>query len=110
MGCGPIGILRLLSEKLGPGGEVVGLEREHRFVELAGYEIERRGLQNVRILEADARNSGLETGSFDLVHERLVLVNVPERQALISATNVPPTCRRACGRSSRNQASTAAHI
>jgi hypothetical protein len=46
------------------------------------------GFKNVRILEADARNSGLETDSFDLVHERLVLVNVPERQALISATNV----------------------
>jgi ubiquinone/menaquinone biosynthesis C-methylase UbiE len=84
VGCGPIGILRLLSEKVGPSGEVVGLEREHRFVEFARYEIERLGLQNVRVVEADALNSGLESESFDLVHERHVLVNVPERRELLS--------------------------
>ena len=84
VGCGPIGILRLLSEMVGPSGEVVGLEREHRFVELARYEIERLGLQNVQVIEADALSSGLESESFDLVHERLVLVNVPEREALLA--------------------------
>jgi ubiquinone/menaquinone biosynthesis C-methylase UbiE len=84
VGCGPIGILRLLSEKVGPSGEVVGVEREHPFVELARFEIERLGLQNVKVFEADALNCGLESESFDLVHERLVLVNVPERQALLS--------------------------
>jgi ubiquinone/menaquinone biosynthesis C-methylase UbiE len=84
VGCGPIGILRLLSEKVGPSGAVVGLERERRFVELARYEIERLGLQNVQVIEADALDSGLESESFDLVHERLVLVNVPEREALLS--------------------------
>lgn len=84
VGCGPIGILRLLSEKVGPSGVVVGLERERRFVEHARYEIERLGLQNVQVIEADALDSGLESESFDLVHERLVLVNVPEREALLS--------------------------
>src|SRR5205085_295734 len=84
VGSGPIGVLRLLSEMVGPSGEVVGLEREHRFVELARSEIERLGLQTVQVIEADGLNSGLESDSFDLVHERLVLVNVPERDALLA--------------------------
>jgi ubiquinone/menaquinone biosynthesis C-methylase UbiE len=84
VGCGPIGILGLLSEKVGPDGEVVGLEREPRFVELARGEVARQRLQNVTIVEADALNSGLDNDSFDLVHERLVMVNVPERPKLIS--------------------------
>jgi ubiquinone/menaquinone biosynthesis C-methylase UbiE len=84
VGCGPIGILGLLSEKVGPKGEVVGLEREPRFVELARREVARLGLQNVTIVEADALKNGLDNDSFDLVHERLVMVNVPERHKLIS--------------------------
>jgi ubiquinone/menaquinone biosynthesis C-methylase UbiE len=83
VGCGPIGVLELLAQRVGRTGEVVGLEREHRFVELARYEMDRLGLRNVRIVEADALESGLESEYFDLVHERLVLVNVPERETLL---------------------------
>jgi ubiquinone/menaquinone biosynthesis C-methylase UbiE len=84
VGCGPIGILGLLAERVGPAGRVVGLEREKRFAEIARREVERLRLANVTILEADALDSGLERESFDLVHERLVLVNVPERARLLS--------------------------
>jgi ubiquinone/menaquinone biosynthesis C-methylase UbiE len=84
VGCGPIGILGLLSERVGPKGEVVGLEREPRFVELARREVGRLGLQNVTIVEADALDNGLDNDAFDLVHERLVMVNVPERHRLLS--------------------------
>lgn len=83
VGCGPIGVLRLLSEAVGPAGEVVGLERESKFVEMARAEVSRLGLTNVRIVEGDALSSGIEHGSFDLVHERLVMVNVPERDQLL---------------------------
>ncbi len=84
VGCGPIGILGLLSDRVGPQGQVVGLEREPRFAQMAKQEVERLGLANVVIVEADALRSGLERGSFDLVHERLVLVNVPERELLLT--------------------------
>lgn len=83
IGCGPIGILPLLADAVGPGGEVTGLEREPRFVEMAKAEMARLGLTNVSIVEGDALSSGLEGGSLDLVHERLVMVNVPERAALV---------------------------
>lgn len=84
VGCGPIGILGLLAERVGPAGQVVGLEREKRFAEIARREVDRLGLANVTIVEADALDSGLERESFDLVHERLVLVNVPERERLVT--------------------------
>ncbi len=84
IGCGPIGILDLLSEYVGAQGVVVGLEREPRFAEMARAEIAKRGLRNVRIVQADALSSGLEKNSFDLVHERLVMVNVSAREQLLS--------------------------
>ena len=43
LGCGPVGILPVLSESVGSAGEVVGLEREPRFVWMARAEITRLG-------------------------------------------------------------------
>src|SRR5262249_5283417 len=71
-GCGPIGILNLLSERVGPAGVVVGVEREPRFAAMARTEISKRGLQNVEIAIADALKTGLERKSYDFVHERLI--------------------------------------
>src|SRR5216683_3274000 len=84
IGCGPIGILNLLSQRVGRSGAVIGLEREQRFVEMARAEIATRGLGNVTMVQGDALNTGLEKGSFDLVHERLVLINVSAREAFLT--------------------------
>jgi|SRR5665213_215187 len=84
IGCGPIGILNLLSQRVGPRGSVVGLEREQRFVEMARVEIAKLGLGNVTMVKADALNTGLEKISFDLVHERLVMINVSAREVFLS--------------------------
>jgi ubiquinone/menaquinone biosynthesis C-methylase UbiE len=83
IGCGPIGILDLLSARVGKEGSVVGLEREKRFVDAARAEVASRGLRNVEIVQADALNTGLREASFDLVHERLVMINVPAREVLL---------------------------
>jgi SAM-dependent methyltransferase len=86
VGCGPIGILQLLSERVGPDGAVIGVEREPRFVEMARKELSNRGARNVSVVEADALNTGLEKSSYDLVHERLILMNVPQpsQEALLA--------------------------
>lgn len=76
-GCGPIGIMNLLSEYVGSEGVVVGIEREPRFAELARAELRNRDLRNVRVVAGDALKSGLEKASFDIVHERLILINLP---------------------------------
>ncbi len=84
IGCGPIGILDLLSQRVGAQGTVIGLEREPRFVEMARGEIAKRGLGNVTIVQADGLSTGLEKDSFDLVHERLVLINVSARETFLA--------------------------
>jgi len=84
IGCGPLGILHLLSERVGPLGRVVGLEREPRFAARARAEIARRGLTNVSIVDGDALAMPLKKQSFDLVHERLVMINVSARETLLA--------------------------
>lgn len=84
VGCGPLGILHLLSERVGPQGRVVGLEREARFAARARAEVAARGLTNVEIVEGDARAIDLPKAAFDLVHERLVLVNVAARETMLA--------------------------
>jgi SAM-dependent methyltransferase len=84
IGCGPIGILNLLSERVEASGSVIGLEREQRFVEMARAEIAKRRLGNVTMVQADGLDTGLEKNSFDLVHERLVMINVSAREAFLT--------------------------
>ena len=85
IGCGPIGILDMLSQRVGRSGRVVGVERETRFVEMAQAEIARRRLTNATVVSGDALSADFEYGTFDLVHERLVLINMPpsNQQALV---------------------------
>lgn len=87
IGCGPIGIMDLLAERVGRQGRVVGVERESRFAAMARHEIARRGLGNTRVVEGDALDTSLEPGTYDLVHERLVLINMPppDQQSLLAS-------------------------
>jgi SAM-dependent methyltransferase len=77
VGCGPIGITNLLSERVGTNGVVIGVERELRFFDMAREEQKKRGLKNVQLVNADAMKTGLDKNSYDFVHERLVLINIP---------------------------------
>lgn len=77
VGCGPLGVLHLLSERVGSSGEVVGLDNEPRMIAQASRTIAERKLTNVRLVLGDATASGLPADSFDLAHERLVLINHP---------------------------------
>jgi ubiquinone/menaquinone biosynthesis C-methylase UbiE len=84
IGCGPHGCLDLLSERVGPLGRVVGVERSAEAVALARTLIAQRKLGNVNVLEADARATGLPRASFDLATSRLVLVNVPRPDQIVA--------------------------
>jgi SAM-dependent methyltransferase len=80
---GHIGIIDLLSERVGANGHVVGLERSEQTARLAKQFIAEHSLRNVEVLQGDAKATGLPRASFDLVHARLVLVNVPEPQRVV---------------------------
>lgn len=84
LGCGPRGVLELLSERVAPGGRVVGLDADQAHVAMARELVDRLGLSEVQIVCEDARHTGLESGSFDLVHARTLLVTVPEPAAVLA--------------------------
>ena len=78
LGCGPRGILDLLAERVAPAGRVVGLDADPAHTAMAAEFAAARGLSGVQIMTADARRTGLASGSFDLVHARTLLVNLPD--------------------------------
>jgi len=84
IGCGPRGCLDLLAERVGPNGEVVGVERSDEAVGMARKFIAEHNLSNLRVLHADARQTGLPRGAFDLAMARLVLINVPHPEEVVS--------------------------
>ena len=79
LGCGPRGILDLLAERVkDPAGASSGWTRTRATSPWPGSSPRKRGLGSVQIVTADARRTSLPPGSFDLVHARTLLVNVPE--------------------------------
>jgi len=78
LGCGPRGILEMLAERVAPAGRVVGLDADPAHTAMAAEFAAARGLSGVQIMTADARQTGLPPGSFDLVHARTLLVNLPD--------------------------------
>jgi SAM-dependent methyltransferase len=78
LGCGPRGVLDLLADRVGSDGSVVGVDADSAHVAMATEYAAGRGFENIRVLMADARDTGLPSGSFDVVHARTLLVTVPE--------------------------------
>lgn len=84
VGCGPLGILDLLSERVGADGTVAGLDRDPQMRDWAQVSLAERGLGNVQIVAGEAESSGLPRASFDFVHARLVLINVADCDGVVS--------------------------
>jgi ubiquinone/menaquinone biosynthesis C-methylase UbiE len=84
LGCGPGGIVELLSVRAGPTGRVVGLDADPVFLEHARALARARGLGNAEFVQADAYRTGLPRGSFDLVHVRFVASTVGRPRDLIA--------------------------
>lgn len=84
LGCGPSGILELLADRVRPDGHVVGVDRDPALVALARSLVQQRGLANVDVVEGDARRTGLPTASFDVVHARTLLINVPDPGSVVA--------------------------
>jgi ubiquinone/menaquinone biosynthesis C-methylase UbiE len=75
--------LDLLADRVGSQGRVVGLDADPSLVAMARELVADRALGNVEILVGDARHTGLDSGSFDVVHARTLLINVPEPEQVV---------------------------
>jgi ubiquinone/menaquinone biosynthesis C-methylase UbiE len=70
LGCGPGGIVHLLSARVGSAGRVVGVDADPAMLEAARAWVNAQQLVNVELVEADAYRTGLPRDAFDLVHAR----------------------------------------
>ena len=84
LGCGPSGILELLSAAVAPGGRVVGLDADVAHTTMASRYASELGLDNVEVVTADARRTGLPSGCFDLVHGRTLLITIPDPAEVVT--------------------------
>lgn len=84
LGCGPVGIVELLSVRAGVRGQVVGLDADPVFLDHARAMARDGRLDNVEFIHGDAYRSGLPRGSFDLVHVRFVGGTVGRPQELMA--------------------------
>jgi SAM-dependent methyltransferase len=73
VGCGALGWLRILSEWVGPSGEVIGGDVDESLLEAARSFLKAAGASNVELLLDDLFDSKLEPQSFDLVHARYLI-------------------------------------
>ena len=73
IGCGVMGWLRLLSEWVGPKGQVVGTDIDDAMLAAAAQFVAEEGLTNVVLRNDDLFATKLEPSSFNLVHARFVL-------------------------------------
>jgi SAM-dependent methyltransferase len=64
-----------LSERVGSAGRVVVTDIETRFLET--------GLPNVEVRRHDIVHDPLPEGAFDLVHARMILIHLPERDDVL---------------------------
>jgi SAM-dependent methyltransferase len=77
VGAGGGSVARWLAERVGPTGRVLATDVDTRFLEgLAG--------PNLEVRRHDVTADPLSEAAFDLAHARLVLVHLPEREAVLA--------------------------
>lgn len=75
-GPGSGSIAAWLAGAVGPGGRVVAVDLDPRFVP--------RDVPNLDVVQADLRTYELADASFDLVHTRAFLVHLPQREEVVA--------------------------
>ena len=73
VGCGALGWLRILSDWIGPSGQIVGTDIDQTLLDAARSFLEAEEISNVELVVDDLFESKLEPQSFDLVHARYVI-------------------------------------
>src|SRR5271155_2177294 len=77
VGCGPLGCLEILSQRVGPNGSVVGVEISADAVAFARRYLAEQKIGHVEVRQSDGKATDLPRESFDLATARLVVGNTP---------------------------------
>jgi SAM-dependent methyltransferase len=76
VGAGTGSLAQVLAERVGPTGQVTALDVDTRFLEPLSSE-------HLRVEQADVTRDPLPARAFDLVHARLLLEHLPQRDAVL---------------------------
>jgi ubiquinone/menaquinone biosynthesis C-methylase UbiE len=79
VGCGPGEVMRLMAERVGPGGHVVGVDIDGKLAREAASTLASKGLQQCTVMEANiATLEQVRYAPFDFVFARLVLIHLDD--------------------------------
>jgi ubiquinone/menaquinone biosynthesis C-methylase UbiE len=82
-GCGIGATTRTLAEMVGPTGSVTGIDASEAQLVQTGNFCCNEGLTNVSLWKADACDTGLADGTFDVVYCRFLLIHLPDPVACL---------------------------
>jgi 2-polyprenyl-3-methyl-5-hydroxy-6-metoxy-1,4-benzoquinol methylase len=84
-GCGPGETMRMLAERVGPGGRVLGLDADASIGALAVEMLHGTGHDQCAFAAHDlTADEAVPGGPFDLVYSRLLLFHLPQRVAVLA--------------------------
>jgi 2-polyprenyl-3-methyl-5-hydroxy-6-metoxy-1,4-benzoquinol methylase len=84
VGCGPGEVMRLMAERVGPAGRVVGMDTDADLGRAAVDALRTAGHRQCSFVEADAtQTEAVADQGFDLVFGRLILLHVPDPVAVL---------------------------
>ncbi|WP_082801996.1 chorismate pyruvate-lyase family protein [Herbidospora cretacea] len=85
VGCGPLGVLDLMSEAVGPDGWATGLDTDERMIGWARESVAGLGLANVGLVHGGLPSPQVPDEGVDLTHCRLLLINNLRPEELVRA-------------------------
>ncbi|QIQ03797.1 methyltransferase domain-containing protein [Streptomyces liangshanensis] len=85
LGCGPLGVLDLLSERVGPAGSVTGLDTDDRMIGWARESAAALALGNVEVRHEALSPDTAAGETYDLAHCRLLLINTTHPRLILGA-------------------------
>jgi SAM-dependent methyltransferase len=85
VGCGALGWLRILSDWVGPSGQVMGTDIDASLLNAARSFLEAEEIANVELVLDDLFASKLEPQSFDLVHARYLIAPLGRGREQVAA-------------------------
>jgi ubiquinone/menaquinone biosynthesis C-methylase UbiE len=82
LGSGAGDVALLLAERVGPQGEVIGVEIDADILETARKRVQEAGFTNVSFITTDIANLALE-GEFDAIVGRLIFIHLPAPASIL---------------------------
>jgi SAM-dependent methyltransferase len=83
VGCGPAETMRLMAERVGGSGEVVGIDRDAALGTIALGALHDAGHRQCSFVAGDVECDDLALGGFDLVFARLLLLHTADPVAVL---------------------------